>query len=29
LGGRELAREFLEQSLTEKKREKHEEPQPL
>jgi len=29
LGGRELAREFLEQNLTEKKREKHEEPQPL
>jgi small-conductance mechanosensitive channel len=29
LGGRELAREFLEQNLTEKKREKHQEPQPL
>src|SRR5712664_4691682 len=29
LGGRELAREFLEPNLTEKKREKHEEPQPL
>src|ERR1700687_2912288 len=29
LGGKELAREFLERNLTEKKREKHEEPQPL
>jgi hypothetical protein len=29
LGGQELARQFLERNLTEKKREKHEEPQPL
>lgn len=28
-GGRDLAREFLERNLREKKREKHEEPQPL
>ena len=29
LGGQELARQFLERNLTENKREKHEEPQPL
>ena len=28
-GGRDLAREFLERNLREKKKEKHEEPQPL
>jgi hypothetical protein len=29
LGGRELAREFLERNLRDKKKEKYEEPQPL
>jgi hypothetical protein len=29
LGGKDLAREFLERNLTEKKKEKYEEPQPL
>jgi hypothetical protein len=29
LGGKDLAREFLERNLGEKKREKYEEPQPL
>ena len=29
LGGREIAREFLERNLGEKTTEKHEEPQPL